>query len=93
MRIVYTATALADLEDVYAYQRAYWPTFGGKFEARLSAVERRLLGHPRSGPEVSERPGVRVISMIDLPYRVFYAIAEADIVILHIRHVARRPWV
>jgi hypothetical protein len=74
----WSAGALADLESMLA-----------SFEARLTAIERRIVEFPSSAPEVEQRPGVRVVAFRDFPYRLFYrAAAEA----IDLRAVRRPPF-
>ncbi|MGO4871915.1 MAG: type II toxin-antitoxin system RelE/ParE family toxin [Roseiarcus sp.] len=91
MRIGYAETALADLDAIHDYQAVPWPLARAAFEARLTAIETRLLQFPHGAPEVAERPGVRVAGFIDLPYRLFYRVNEEAIEVLAIRHASRRP--
>jgi toxin ParE1/3/4 len=91
MRLRYADSALADLDAIHEYQAAHWPTARAAFEARLTAVEKRILQFPHGGPEVAERPGVRVVAFIDFPYRLFYRVNDETIEVLAIRHTSRRP--
>jgi plasmid stabilization system protein ParE len=91
MRLRYADSALADLDAIHEYQVAHWATARATFEARLTAIEKRVLQFPHSAPEVSERPGVRVVAFIDLPYRLFYRVSEEAIEVLAIRHTSREP--
>ena len=67
MRIRWAESALADLEEIHARQAIDWPSRGAAFDARLSAIEQRLLRFPQSAPEVGDRPGVRVVALVDFP--------------------------
>jgi plasmid stabilization system protein ParE len=60
VRIRYTDGALADLEAIHDHQAIHWPSRDAAFEARLSAIERRLLQFPNGAPEVAEWLGVRL---------------------------------
>ena len=91
MRIRYTDGALSDLEFIHDHQALHWRSKGNAFDARLSAIERRLLQFPRSAPEVSERPGVRVVAFVDFPFRLFYSVAAEEIEVLAIWHTSRKP--
>jgi|HubBroStandDraft_1064217.scaffolds.fasta_scaffold2147925_1 plasmid stabilization system protein ParE len=71
MILRWTARALADLESIHAYQELHWPAMLASFEARLTAIERRIIEFPASAPEVEERPDVRVVAFRDFPYRLF----------------------
>lgn len=50
----------------------------------------RLLERPATGIPTTI-PGVRVLSPTRYPYRIYFSIDGSTIVILHIRHTARRP--
>ena len=90
MTIVYTDEAVRDLDEILAYIAANFPEAYDGFESRLRAIERRIDQWPRSGRQVAERPGVRVVSLSRYPYKVFCRV-QADVAeILHIRHSARR---
>ena len=91
MRIRYTESALADLRAIQKDQAVYWKSRGAAFDARLSAIERRLVQFPQSAPQVTERPGVRVVAFLDFPFRLFYSLDEEAIKILAIRHTSRKP--
>lgn len=91
MKIRYTDCALADLEAIHAHQAIHWPSRGAAFDARLSAIERRLLLFPNGASEVAERPGVRVVAFVDFPFRLFYSVNAETIEVLAIRHTSRRP--
>jgi plasmid stabilization system protein ParE len=90
MILRWTAGALADLESIHAYQKLHWPAMRAPFEARLTAIERRIIEFPLSGPEVGQRPGVRVAAFLDFPYRLFYRVEANAIEILAVRHTSRR---
>jgi toxin ParE1/3/4 len=91
MILRWTAGALADLESIHTYQKLHWPAMLAPFEARLTAIERRIIEFPLSAPEIEQRPGVRVVAFRDFPYRLFYR-AEADAIdVLAVRHASRRP--
>ena len=91
MILRWTAGALADLELIHTYQKMHWPAMLTPFEARLTAIERRIIEFPLSAPEVEQRPGVRVVAFLDFPYRLFYRVEAGAIDVLAIRHTSRRP--
>jgi plasmid stabilization system protein ParE len=91
MRIRYADSALADLDAIHEYQAVHWPAARAAFEARLTAIEKRVLQFPHGAPEVAERPGVRVAAFIAFPYRLFYRVNEETIEALAIRHTSRTP--
>jgi toxin ParE1/3/4 len=91
MIVRWTESALADLESIQNYQGLHWPAMRARFEARLTAIERRIGEFPLGAPEVEQRPGVRVAAFLDFPYRLFYRPEAGVIEVLAIRHTSRRP--
>ena len=92
MRIEYAPRAIADRLEIIAYYRAVAGRhIAESFDQQLSDVIRRLLISPRMGPPVSARPGVRALLLRRFPYKVFYRASPEVILILHIRHTARKP--
>ncbi|NOT70281.1 MAG: type II toxin-antitoxin system RelE/ParE family toxin [Hyphomicrobium sp.] len=57
--------------------------------ARIRSATEQLEEQPYLG-RVSEMPRVRVRSIVNFPHLVFYAVGENEVVILHVRHTARR---
>jgi plasmid stabilization system protein ParE len=90
MRIVYTAPALSDLEDILDFIAAEFPAALEPFRRRLRLIELRIGRWPESAPRVAGRPGVRVATMPRYPYKVFYLVGAEAVEILHIHHAARR---
>jgi hypothetical protein len=52
----------------------------------------RIAGWPFSGRSVAQRPGVRVVLLLDYRYKIFYRVTGDAIRILHIRQSSRRPY-
>ena len=92
MNIIYSETALRDLEEIYVYQSVNWPGARRKFEERIRAAHLQIAAFPNAAPEVSTRPNVRVTGLLPFPYRLFYRIDANGIAVLHVRHVARKPF-
>jgi toxin ParE1/3/4 len=93
MKIVYTASALADLGEILSYLQRNYPTVIPSFEKRLRSLVTRIGDWPESAEAVAERPGVRGAPLIRYPYKVFYRVAGQTVEILHIYHTSRRrPW-
>jgi toxin ParE1/3/4 len=81
MKVTYTGEALDSLDGILAFIA---------FEKRLRAMVMRIGAWPESAQEVAERPGVRVVPLIRLPYKVFCRVTSDAVEILHIHHAARR---
>lgn len=94
MKAEYSARALADLRRIAAYYNASEsPSVGGKVAARVREVVARLEAFPASGRSVPERPGLRVVPLLNYPYVVFYRVTAPGVLrIAHIRHTSRQPW-
>jgi toxin ParE1/3/4 len=95
MKVEYTKKALFDLRDIAAYYDSCDnPAAAAKVADRIQAVVARLARAPESGRPVSGRSGVRVVSLLQYRYNIFYfyAVRGETIRILHIRHTSRRPW-
>jgi plasmid stabilization system protein ParE len=89
MKAVFTAAALADLEDIIRYTKQNFPGSAVSLERRIRDVIARIGTWPHSGRNVAERPGVRVVPLIRYPFRIFYMPLGNEIHILHIHHAAR----
>ncbi len=93
MKVRYTDEALRNLDEILEFIELNYPTITAAFEGRVRAIERRIAKWPNSAVEVEQRPGVRVVSLIRFPYKLFYRINADVIEVLHIHHAARRePW-
>jgi len=91
MRIRYSTRALADLEDILAFLHSRHSQAAA---AIMAAIEDRialLAAFPLLAPEADE-PGVRELSLVRYPYKIYYEILEDEIRVLHIGHTRRRPW-
>jgi plasmid stabilization system protein ParE len=68
----------------------HWSEARTAFERRLTAIEQRIAEFPLSAPEVTQRPGVRVVAFVDLPYRLFYSLESDAANVLAVRHTSRQ---
>ena len=62
MKVVWTKSALADLDEILAYTAANHPALVGPIEQRIRATVARIAAWPLSARTVEERPGVHVDS-------------------------------
>jgi toxin ParE1/3/4 len=93
VKVVLTDEALRDLDEILEFIKLNYPTISAAFERRVRAIERRIARWPESAEEVEQRPGVRVVPLIQYPYKLFYRVATDVIEVLHVHHTARRdPW-
>jgi toxin ParE1/3/4 len=89
LRLRYTPQALAELETLLADIAGQAPRGARRVQARLKAVIDLLLQYPSIG-QVTNRPGVRRIIASPYLYLTFYRVTEDEIIILSVRHGARR---
>jgi plasmid stabilization system protein ParE len=91
MRLVYSRHALADLKKIAAYYAtAASPTISDAIGRRLTEVIDRICLVPLAAPRVSQRSGVRVVSVVRYPFRIFYRVSAGDVEILRVRHTSRQ---
>lgn len=65
----------------------------GAARAVKEIIEHRiawLADFPLIAPETSKH-GVRALTIVRFPYKVYYAVRGDELWIIHIRHTARRP--
>jgi hypothetical protein len=55
----------------------------------MQAILTRIGNWPESAQEIVGRPGVRSVSFIRFPYRLFYRVIAERIEVLHVHHSAR----
>jgi len=92
MRLRYTEPAARELNAGISYFVEHAPSVVVDFADSIDRALTRLLDHPYSAQETEKR-GVRRAYIRRYHYSIFYTVQGDDIVILHIRHAARRrPW-
>lgn len=89
MRIRYSLNASMDLAEIFAYIASDNPKAASAVVGRVQEVVARLALFPGSG-HLSDVPGVRIAPLIRFPYSVYYAVEGDELLVLHIRHGARR---
>lgn len=79
-----------DLQDIQSYlvQQA-GAQAAERVRLHLLGKIRRLADTPRMGRPTSNAE-IRILPPTRYPYRVYYAVARDAVIILHIRHSARR---
>jgi addiction module RelE/StbE family toxin len=91
MRVRYTPQAQNDLDTIYNYLDEKAPAAA---LAVKDLIERRissLADFPLMAPATDE-PGIRELTIVRYPYKVYYEIAGDAVWIVHIRDARRRPW-
>ena len=91
MTIRYTRRALSDLDALFMYieQRDANAAWSVKDFIRERIV--RLAEFPLIAPE-TDIQGVRELSIVRYPYKIYYEIDTDEVWVLHIRDERRRPW-
>jgi toxin ParE1/3/4 len=91
MKVRLTPQARSDLELISKFLFEGSP--GGAANA-LGAIHNALnllAEHPYAAQK-TEHQDVRAAVVRRYPYRIFYAVTNDEIEVLHIRHTSRRPW-
>jgi plasmid stabilization system protein ParE len=94
MKIEYTRqpSTIADLRKIAGNSRAYGDEVAVAVDSKIRTIIARIAQHPKAAEDVAERPGMRVVPLIRYPYKIFYRVLKDRVRILHIRHMARKPW-
>jgi toxin ParE1/3/4 len=90
MKVRYTATALHELDEILAYIADRNTVAAASVRARIEALVEQLSNFPFLAQE-TELEGVRRAALGNYPYNIFYTVDADEVVILRIRHGARRP--
>jgi plasmid stabilization system protein ParE len=90
MRVRYTPRTFSDIEIVCTYIAHHNLVAAGRVVALIEKIVARLADFPESG-QLSDELDARMVFSTRYPYRVYYRVVSGEIVILHIKHVARRP--
>jgi plasmid stabilization system protein ParE len=87
----YSPRALADLGAIADFLVARSPQGARAVERAVYATLALVADFPGCGRALEQRPSVRVIPVTRYPYLIFYTVSDGFVVVLHIRHAARRP--
>ena len=92
MRVRYRARALSDLEDIYRYLAPRSPSGAHNVLRVIHGAIDEIAEFPYSAVRTDD-PNFRVKVLGRYRYKIFYRVLDSDeVVIVHIRHAARRPW-
>jgi plasmid stabilization system protein ParE len=91
MKVRYTPRAQADLEAIFAYLDARAPAAALSVKSTIGRRIAQLETFPFMAPE-TDLPGIRELTIIRYPYKVYYEVSSGEVWIVHIRDARRRPW-
>lgn len=92
MKVRYTETAAADLDELLRYLIDRNPSAAGDVGAAIEAAVARIAAYPLSA-QATDQAGVRMAPAGRFPYLIFYETGDDEVRILRILHGARlRPW-
>lgn len=89
MKVRYTDTALAEIDEILSYIAKDNPLAADEVGAVLRAAIARLADCPRLAIE-TDVPNVRVAPVLPYRYLVFYSIHEDALIVRNVRHAARQ---
>ena len=90
LKLRFDPQTITDLLDIRAYLLTKTDTgTAERVRAHLRLRMEKLRHNPRLGVRTSE-PDIRVLPPTRYPFRIYYTITADAVVILHVRHSARR---
>jgi toxin ParE1/3/4 len=90
MRVRYTGTALRELDEIFAYIAKNSAVAAASVVGRVESLIGQLAEFPYMAQE-TDIAGVRKFPLGRFPYVIYSTIEGEEIVVLHVRHGARRP--
>jgi plasmid stabilization system protein ParE len=90
VKVRYAETAIAEIEEILSYIAECNRTAAIAVRARIERTVSALALTPEMAQRTDE-PGVRRMPVGSYPYLIFYTIEGDEVVILRVRHRARRP--
>jgi plasmid stabilization system protein ParE len=92
MKLEYTNRATSDLERLSVDNKQFGEATTAALEECIHQVIARIVEFPKAAEPVAQRPDMHVVPLVRYPYKIFYRIFEDRVLILHIRHSARKSW-
>lgn len=91
MRVRYTPRAFADREAIFEHLNQRDPGAARKVKAFINKKIGDLSYSPRRA-RIVPGLGVHALWLGRYPYIVYYRVQNDQVLIIHIRHGARKPW-
>ena len=88
MRVRYTETALAEIDDIFAHIARDNPHAAEALTFRFERAIESLSQFPEMAAVDADEPGTRVRPVGN--YLIFYAIENDEVLSLHVRHADRQ---
>jgi toxin ParE1/3/4 len=88
MRVLYTETALHELEEIFSYIAEHNPSAAAAVVSRIERIVSWISDFPQMGFVIEQ--GVRVMPIGRYPFLIFYAVETDTVIIRNVRHAARR---
>ena len=92
MIVRYTKRASDDLADITAYLDQRSTKAADSVRRAIEASVALLGDFPELAP-ATDIPGIRELTIVRYPYKVYYAARGGEVWILHIRDARRKPWI
>jgi toxin ParE1/3/4 len=92
MKVRFTSRAHHDLDEISSYIAEQNPQAAKRVQHSILATIDLVALRPYIGIKNARAPDLRSRLVSRYPYRVHYSVREQEILILHIRHGARKPW-
>ncbi len=89
VKLRYDRRALTDIAEIHAFIAQHDVRAATRVAARIRTLAEQLIKRPHIG-RATDLPGIYVRSVVRYPYLIFYTIVAREVVILHVRHTARR---
>jgi toxin ParE1/3/4 len=90
VRLRYRSAARSDIARIFEYLDEQSPQARRHVEACLRTALDLLLQFPFAGGATT-RPGTRRLVVTPYPYAIFYRVLPDAIIVISVRHTARRP--
>jgi toxin ParE1/3/4 len=91
VKIRYTPRARNDVRTILTYINQRSPQGARNVARALHKTIELIEQFPQSGRLAGEQ-GARILPVGRYPYLVYWSVEDEEAWIVHIRHVARRPW-
>ena len=90
MKVRFSSTALRQIDEALSFIAQRSPRAASRLSERIQSITALVQEHPEAA-QVTSRQKVRRAVLSPFPYALFYRVTQNDIVVLRLRHVARRP--